>query len=186
MPSQKLSAGSTFPPLVVKSLDGKEADISKPADGVDWRLIVVYRGKHCPMCTIYLNNLEKKVKDLQSTGVDVVAVSADTAEQLQGHLEKLDVSFPIYHGLSPEQMDDLGLYISHPRSEAETDHLFPEPGIFVINRDGNLHVVDISNNPFVRPDLDTLTNGLKWIKNPDNNYPIRGTHPDGLIFEERK
>ncbi len=39
-----------------------------------------------------------------------------------------------------------------------------------------LSSVDISNNPFVRPELSALVNGLRWIRNPDNNYPIRGMH----------
>ena len=75
-------------------------------------------------------------------------------------------------------MQALGLYISVPRSEQETDHLFPEPGLFVINADGELQVVDISNNPFVRPEIEALVSGLEWIRRPDNNYPIRGTHID--------
>lgn len=66
-------------------------------------------------------------------------------------------------------------HISQPRSEQETDHNFAEPGLFVVNQDVKLHVVDISNNPFVRPELSKLVSGLKWIRNPDNNYPIRGT-----------
>jgi hypothetical protein len=45
-----------------------------------------------------------------------------------------------------------------------------------------VHVTDISNNPFVRPDLEQLLSGLKWIRNPDNHYPIRGTYPDGLKY----
>ena len=72
-------------------------------------------------------------------------------------------------------MKQLGLYISIPRSEKETDHNFAEPGMFIVNQDGNIQVVDISNNPFVRPEIDTLLSGLQWIRNPENNYPIRGT-----------
>jgi len=48
-------------------------------------------------------------------------------------------------------MKTLGLYISLPRSEQETDHNFAEPGLFVVNEIGKLHVVDISNNPFCAP-----------------------------------
>jgi hypothetical protein len=43
-----------------------------------------------------------------------------------------------------------------------------------VNSEGKLHVVDISNNPFVRPELQSLISGLDWIRNPANNYPIRG------------
>ena len=73
-------------------------------------------------------------------------------------------------------MNALGLYVSQPRNAQETDHLFAEPAVYVVNEHGTVQVVDISNNPFVRPDLSTLLRGITWIKNPDNNYPIRGMH----------
>lgn len=68
-----------------------------------------------------------------------------------------------------------GLTASLPRSERETDHNFAEPALFVVNEDGRLHVEEYSNNPFVRADLPTLVRGLKWIRKPENDYPIRGT-----------
>ncbi len=181
MSGQKLTAGDTFPELVATSLSGETEDIGKPSDDAEWRMVVVYRGKHCPMCTKYLNKLEGYVEQLKAMGVDVVAVSADSEEQLREHSEKLEVSFPLYYGLTLEQLEALGLYISNPRSEQETDHRFPEPGMFVVNQDNKLHVVDISNNPFARPEIDTLLAGITFIKNPENNYPIRGTFsPDSL------
>lgn len=177
MNDHKLRAGQPFPSLVVTDASGTERDISKPGEGFDWMLVVVYRGRHCPMCTKYLNALEPFIDQLAEIGVDVVAVSADSAQQLASHKKKLSVErLPIFHSLSREQMMALGLYISDPRSPKETDHAFAEPGLFVVNEHNTLQVVDISNNPFVRPDLKTLVSGLRWIRNPENNYPIRGTH----------
>ncbi|MEM7650672.1 MAG: redoxin domain-containing protein [Pseudomonadota bacterium] len=176
MTTSKLMAGDAFPEITVKALDGADVTLGNAAEGTDWQMIVVYRGRHCPLCTKYLNQLEGYKDRLQGNKVDLVAVSADSKEQLEDQLEKLDVSFPLYYGLSLEQMETLGLYISVPRSEKETDHNFAEPGLFVVNEDGKLHVVDLSNNPFVRPELEALTSGLEWIRNPENNYPIRGTY----------
>ncbi|GAM75221.1 glutamate synthase [Vibrio ishigakensis] len=173
--SVKLKAGQPFPKLEATLLDGSSVELGKPAAGKDWQAVFVYRGKHCPLCTKYLNEIEEYLDAFAEANVDVIAVSGDSKEQLEAHLEKVDVSFPIAYGLTEAQMKELGLYISLPRSEQETDHNFAEPGLFVINEHGNLHVVDISNNPFVRPELGALTRGLNWIKHPDNNYPIRGT-----------
>lgn len=177
MTTYKLQAGDAFEALAVTDANGSVRDISRPKGDCDWMMVVVYRGRHCPMCTRYLDQLEPFVAELAKIGVDVAAVSGDSAEQLARHREKLSVTFPLYHSLSLEQMKQLGLYISDPRSPQETDHPFAEPGIFVINEHGTLQVVDISNNPFVRPDLETLVSGLRWIRNPENNYPIRGMHP---------
>ena len=177
--TRKVEAGAAFPSLVVYGRDGAQHDISKPTGGADWHMVVVYRGRHCPLCTRYLNMLEDHVTELREIGVSLSVVSADSQAQLEQHLEKLEVSFPLYYGLSVDQMKQLGLYISNPRSPNETDHPFAEPGVFVINEHGTVQVVDISNNPFVRPELDKLVSGLKWIRDPKNNYPIRGTFDYG-------
>ena len=177
MNTTKLQAGSQFPAIVVNNIEERRRDLALPEGGHDWMMVVVYRGRHCPMCTAYLNELENYRQELSDIGVDLAAVSGDNAEQLSAHMTQLDVSFPLFFGLSIDQMKSLGLYISDPRSPQETDHPFAEPGLFVINEQGNIQVVDISNNPFVRPAIKTLVSGLKWIRDPKNNYPIRGTYP---------
>lgn len=174
MTSFKLHAGNQFPTLMVRRLDGTLVDIRQIESNADWKMIVVYRGRHCPLCTKFLNQLETFQNDLKQIGIDIVAVSGDSRDQLTQHLEKLTVSFPILFGLSVPQMQELGVYISHPRTETETDHLFSEPGLFVINENKVVQVVDISNNPFSRPHLESLVSGLKYIR--ENNYPIRGTY----------
>ena len=178
MTIHKLIAGDKFPEITVKSQDGTDITLGNPIEGTNWQMIVVYRGRHCPLCTKFLNHLEEYKQRLFENQVDLVAVSADSKEQMEDQLRKLNVSFPIYYGLTLEQMKTLGVYISIPRSEKETDHNFAEPGLFIVNEEGNLHVVDLSNNPFVRPELESLASGLEWIRNPDNNYPIRGTYQD--------
>ena len=176
MRSEKILAGGPFPTMTATDLEGNTTDLGTPDGDAAWRLLVVYRGQHCPMCTKYLNALDGYVERLNAIGIDVVAVSADSREQLASHMERLSVRFPVLYGLTTGQLEQLGLYISHPRSPQETDHLFPEPGLFVINVEHDVQVVDLSNNPFVRPDPETMVGGLEWIRNPDNNYPIRGTY----------
>lgn len=173
--SAKLNAGDVFPKLSVPVLNGDSVTLGAPEGDATWQAVFVYRGKHCPLCTKYLNQIESYLQAFNDSGVDVIAVSADSKAQLECHLEKLTISFPIAYGLTQEQMKTLGLYITTPRSDKETNHNFSEPGLFVVNEHGKLHVVDISNNPFVRPELGALTRGLTWIRDPENNYPIRGT-----------
>lgn len=78
------------------------------------------------------------------------------------------------YGLSIEQMENLGLYISHLRSPEETDRPFPKPGMFAANADGNVQLIDLSNTPFNRSNLDELIDTVEWIQT--NNYPIRGMY----------
>ncbi|WP_076417916.1 peroxiredoxin-like family protein [Colwellia sp. UCD-KL20] len=175
MTSKKLSAGQTFPALSIDKLDGGKLDFLNPKGDYDWLLVVVYRGKHCPLCTQYLSTLNELLPKFNELGVDVVAMSADPKEKALIQINEVKPNFEIGYDLSIEQMQTLGLYISNPRSEAETDRPFAEPGLFVINSSSEIQLIDISNAPFLRPELMSVIRGLGFIRNPENQYPIRGT-----------
>jgi hypothetical protein len=102
-----------------------------------------------------------------------VAISADPKEKAETEAQEEGWRFAVGYDLSREQMRSLGLYISEPRSPQETDRPFAEPGLFVLNPDGRLQIVDISNAPWSRPDLANVLNGIQRVK--ESNYPIRGT-----------
>lgn len=136
-------------------------------------MLVVYRGKHCPVCRKYLKTLDDLSHQFNALGVEVLAVSADPKERAESEAREEGWRFPVGYGLSPEQMRSLGLYISEPRSPQETDRPFPEPGLFVVNPEGKVQIVDVSNAPFARPDLNNVLQGLKFIQ--EKQYPIRGT-----------
>lgn len=137
-----------------------------------WTMLFVYRGRHCPRCKRFLNKLNAALP-AWTNAMDVVVVSADTRDKAQADADEFDWNFDLAHGLSEAQMRALGLYISDPLSEAETTDRFAEPGAFGIRPDGTLMLVDISNGPAARPDLDELLDGM--IFNIENNRPVRGT-----------
>lgn len=176
MSSLKLSASQPFPKMTVARYGGGEVVLGAPSDSNAWQLVVVYRGKHCPLCTEYLLELNAVLPELKALNIDVVAVSVDPEEKARIQLEQVKPNFEVGYDLSIEQMQTLGLYISHPRSPEEHDRPFAEPGLFVINEEGAIQVIDISNAPFTRPDLKSLVMGLTFLRNPENNYPIRGTY----------
>lgn len=173
MSNVNLQPASVMQPLVVSDLDHNDVNIVDRVSKKPWKMIVVYRGQHCPKCTEQLNELATMHDDFSQAGVEVVAVSADSEAQLKKHFEKIDVNFPLYYNLTIEQMTDLGLYISEPRSDAETDHPFAEPCIIVLNEDNQVQMLDKSNSPFVRPSLKQVLAGIKFSR--ENDYPIRGT-----------
>lgn len=166
----RLPAGSLFPDLTWPQTDG---GFLAPAAMKGWRLLVVYRGAHCPLCRNYLKILERLQADFAEAGITVAVMSADPQERAVKEATDEGWTFPVGYDLSPDQMRTLGLYVSSPRSPEETDRNFAEPGLFVINLQGAIQIVDVSNAPFARPDLEGLLNGLKLILAKD--YPIRGT-----------
>ncbi len=170
MTNSKLEAGSTFPAMSWNGVSGGSVD---PAGTKGWRLLIVYRGKHCPLCKNYLNTLNELLGDFERAQITVWALSADPQVKAAAQVEELGWKFPVGHDLTVEQMRQLGLYVSNPRSADETDRPFAEPGVFLINPDGRVQIVDISNAPFARPDLKSLLKGIEFVM--DKGYPVRGT-----------
>jgi peroxiredoxin len=167
----KLKAGQAMPEISLPTLGGGTVSLGASTGG--WRMIVVYRGKHCPLCKTYLGRLQDLAPDYEAAGIELIVVSGDPEEKAAAAKQEWGLAQTLAYDLKPEQMQKLGLYISEPRSAQETDRPFPEPGLFVINPQGKLHIVDISNAPFARPDLANLLNGLKYVQ--EKNYPVRGT-----------
>ena len=165
-----MCAGSLFPAMAWPKAGGGEVN---PAGQSGWRLVSVYRGKHCPLCKKYFKALDGMLDAFTAAGVSVMTVSADPKEKAEADIAEHKWRFPVGYGMTMEQMRALGLYISEPRSPQETDRPFAEPSLFVINPAGQLQIIDISNAPFSRPDLETVLMGIKLIQ--ERSYPIRGT-----------
>ncbi len=154
------------------SVAGKADKVAIGAPKERWTMLLVYRGKHCPRCKRFLNKLNSALPAWEKV-LDVVVVSSDTEEKALADQSEFGWDFDLCFGLTVPQMRSLGLYVSEPLSEAETTDLFAEPGAFGIRPDGTLMLVDISNGPAARPDLDELLDGM--IFNIENDRPTRGT-----------
>lgn len=176
MTSTKLAAGTVFPAITLPVLGGPPRDISVPGPGFDWRLVLVYRGRHCPICTGYLKQLNDALPDLNALGVDVVAVSADSEARASAHMAEVMPKFDVAYGLSPDRMETLGLYISGPRNGMDVEAPFAEPGLFVLDENRVLQITDISNVPFARPDLTWIVKGIGFRRGPMKAAPVNGTY----------
>lgn len=170
MTSPRPKVDAAFPSLNLKSTEGETVQVGQPKDR--WTMLFVYRGRHCPRCKRFLNKLDAALSDWTEV-MDVLVVSADTEEKAVADKKEFGWSFALCYGLTEPQMRALGLYVSDPLSEAETTARFAEPGAFAIRPDGRLMLVDISNGPAARPDLDELLDGMKF--NIANDRPTRGT-----------
>jgi len=171
MPTPKPVAGSSLAPMSFPKLGGGTITVGGKAE--NWTLFVVYRGKHCPRCKNYLNKLSAMSGEWTGNGFDIAVVSADTEEKAQADQDEFGWNFDLGYGLSEDQMATLGLYVTEPLSDAETDRRFAEPGVFVLRPDGSQLLIAISNGPSARPELAELLDGMIFTKS--NDRPPRGT-----------
>jgi peroxiredoxin len=105
MLAKKLAAGAAFPVMSFPDLAGGTLDPSRMSG---WRMVVVYRGKHCPLCKTYFKTLDGLLDEYRNAGVAVVAVSADPKEKAAADVAEFGWKFPVGYGLTPDQMRALG------------------------------------------------------------------------------
>lgn len=171
MTDTKPRVGERIEPMTLL-LVGSDNMVVIGGDKPRWSMLFVYRGRHCPRCKRFLNKLNAVLPEW-SKHMEIVVASADTAEKATADQAEFGWDFDLCYGLQESQMRALGLYVSSPLSEAETTANFAEPGAFAMRPDGSLMLVDISNGPAARPDLEELLDGM--IFNITNDRPVRGT-----------
>lgn len=170
MAGDRFEAGAVFPDLAWPLVDGGEL---APARRNGWRMLVVYRGKHCGMCRKYLARLQSMRAKFAGAGVEVLALSADPQQKARAQVEEGGLGFPVAYGLEEGQMRTLGLYVSPPQPDDGVSWPFAEPAVFVINAEGRVQVVSVSNAPFARPALEDMLEGVENARK--EHAPVHGT-----------
>ena len=143
----------------------------------NFTMVVVYRGLHCPICSMYLADLNNKIEQFQEKGVNVVIASSDdearaTEAKEKWGLDKLDVAY----GLSLDKGREWGLYVSAGVGKTsigvEEPELFIEPGLFMVRPDQTLYFASVQTMPFARPAFGDILKALDFVI--AKNYPARG------------
>ncbi|WP_026752808.1 peroxiredoxin-like family protein [Sediminibacter sp. Hel_I_10] len=140
-------------------------------DPKNFSLIVFYRGKHCPVCKKYLEELQSKLDQFTSRGVNVIAISANTEKLAKATYDEWDIAdIPVGFEFPIEKAKEWGLFAS--KGIKEEPDMFFEPGLFLIRPDGELYCSSVQTMPFARPDFDDLLKAIDFIL--DKDYPARG------------
>ncbi|MEO0426481.1 MAG: peroxiredoxin-like family protein [Pseudomonadota bacterium] len=136
-------------------------------------VVIFYRGKHCPLCNKYLNEVQGELETAAGQGINVVAVSMDTEERATAAVAEWGVGkLRVGYGMSEATAREWSLYISSRRPGSQEPAVFSEPGLMVVDPEGTLFFVQVQSAPFTRPNFAALLGGLKFVT--ENNYPARG------------
>jgi len=138
----------------------------------NFTMVIFYRGKHCPICKKYLEELQNKLDKFTQRGVNVIAISANTEKLSKDTYNSWDIpDIPVGFEFSIEKAREFGLYISKGINDKEPEEFF-EPGLFLIKPDGELYCSSVQTMPFARPDFEDLLGAIDFVL--DKDYPARG------------
>lgn len=146
----------------------------------NFTMVVFYRGLHCPICGIYLKDLDTKLEEFTKRGVNVVVVSPDGQERAEEARTKWKLdSLSVGYDLDLATARRWGLYVSAgigvTSAGVEEPDLFSEPGLFFVRPDGTLYFGTVQTMPFARPAFGDILKALDFVL--AKNYPARGEVP---------
>jgi peroxiredoxin len=143
----------------------------------NFTMIVFYRGYHCPICSRYLGDLDRRIDKFADLGVTTIAVTNDDQERAEKAKTEWEIkNLPMGYGLSLDEAKKWGLFISTSKGKTssgiEETPLFIEPGLFFVRPDNTLYWSSIQTMPFARPSFAEVQASVAKVLEMD--YPARG------------
>jgi peroxiredoxin len=147
--------GESLPDIDARLLDGSRWTIAgdKPER---LALLAFYRGVFCPICRVWLADLDKLVPEFEKRGVSVIALSADEKEGAEKAAKEWGLkNLRLAYDLDLDDARNAGLYISegrglNPSSGLKESKLFAEPAVLLVKPDGELYAAWLQSTPFAR------------------------------------
>ena len=137
-------------------------------------MLIFYRGKHCPICRKYLEEIGSRMDEITGAGLSPFAIAMDDEKRaMVVDAEWKTHDLPLVYGLSEDAARDWGLYISSKRDGSDEPDVFSEPGLFLIRPDMRLYFAQVQSAPFTRPAIDQLLQAMTFVR--EHDYPARGT-----------
>ena len=161
-----------FPEITFNLLAGGTTQLSDKQG--NWQMLIVYRGDHCPRCKHYMQSLHQLAPDFAQRNVEILVASMDPERIASRTVDENSWTLPVAHSMSTDECRRLSLYLTPHTPDSELEGPYSEPGLFLINPQGQTQVIAISNSPSVRPDLAVVLDGI--IGTQERNLPIRGTY----------
>jgi peroxiredoxin len=143
----------------------------------NFNMVVFYRGLHCPICSRYLGDLNRKAEKFAQKGVSIIVTSTDDAERAAAAKSEWDLdALDIGYGLSLEKSREWGLYVSTSNGKTSSGvvepEMFNEPALYLVRPDGTLYFGTVQTMPFARPSFAEILGAIDKVL--EVNYPARG------------
>ncbi len=119
-------------------------------------LLAFYRGIFCPICRVWLGELDRLVPEFERRGVSVIALTCDKKEGAEKAVAEWGLkNLRVGYRLDVEDARRAGLYISVGRglnlvTNAKEPMLFAEPALLLVRPEGELYAAWIQSTPYAR------------------------------------
>jgi peroxiredoxin len=143
-------------------------------------VLFFYRGKWCPVCSKYLNNYQDSLNILTGMGVNVVAITPESIENVEQTVKLHNLAFKVIYDCQEQIMKDFDVFFNvtgeyqgkvkqylsidiAQNNGRDAAHL-PVPATYIINRQGIIVAVqfdpDYNNRASVKWMIQNLASAL--------------------------
>ena len=126
--------------------------------------VVFHRSVHwCLYCKLQMVQLQRIRKEIEAAGGQVVAISYDPVEKIEGYARRSKITFPLLSDVGSKTIDAYD--IRYKEAPPETSG-FARHATFVIDQKGVIRAKLFRLSYQERPAIDALINALKEARNP--------------------
>src|SRR5690606_14870005 len=110
-------------------------------------VVIFYRGGWCPYCNAHFSEIAGVEKEILEAGFQIIAVSPDDSEHLQGTMEKNNIRYQLLSDSKGELIKRVGIAYKAPgyykntikesSSNVNSDFI-PLPSVYVIDKKGDI------------------------------------------------
>ena len=123
-------------------------------------LVFVRSADWCPFCKKQLQDLEKSLKAIEASGVQLVAISYDSPATNTAAAAKLGLTLPLLSDTGSKVIDAYG--IRNKEASGRADGI-PHPVVFIVDRKGVIRVKLMRDGYRERPESAEIVAGAKSI-----------------------
>jgi peroxiredoxin len=158
MPGRKV--GEKAPDFTLETSAGKSVALRDLLKNGKVAVVFVRSAEWCPFCRAQLQALEKSRKEIEATGVQLIAISYDSPATNLAAAAKLGVTFPLLSDPGSKVIDAYGIRNNEATGRAEG---IPHPVVFILDREGVIRVKLMRDSYRDRPESAEIIAGAKSI-----------------------
>ncbi len=119
-------------------------------------MLAFYRGIFCPICRVWIAELDRLVPEFEKRGVSVIALSCDKKDGAELAVKDWGLgNLRVGYRLDVEDARRAGLYVSegrglNPVTGLKEPMLFAEPALLLVRPEGELYAAWIQSTPYAR------------------------------------
>ena len=124
-------------------------------------LVFVRSADWCPFCRAQLQALQKSLREIEATGVQMVAISYDSPETNTKAAAKLGLTFPLLSDTGSKVIDAYGIRNKEATGRADG---IPHPVVFILDRKGVIRVKLMRDGYRERPESAEIIAGVNGFE----------------------